>query len=196
MTALFYDTHAATNTPTPAIRSAGNYADILDAFNLHYISSEYYWQIGTPHSTCDWILSLSVIKPQLPELIALVIPLLKEDSIPFRVIRDEATAGFALNGHLGPTYLGKMISIYPATPQNALILGEKQISLTKLFKGPAIRTDRCLGGIVYTSLGAQMTVPFSLPPDIDWPFTEIAAPQIPPRPKLLNFAYYPTSIIL
>jgi len=196
MSTAFYDTLAAPSTSTPAIRSTPNYAAILDAFNLHYKSSEYYWQVGTPHSTRAWTLSLSVIKAQLSELLTFVIPVLTEANIPFRIIRDETVAKFALGGHLGAEYLGKMIIIYPPTAQEALALAKKLISLTKAFKGPAIRTDRCLGGIVYTSLGAQMTVPFSLPPDIDWPFTEIAAPQIPPRPKLLNFAYYPTSIIL
>jgi serine/threonine protein kinase len=190
-----YNTLASTSTPTQAIRFTANYADILDTFNLHYKSSEYYFQVGTPHSTRNWIISLSVIKTQLPELIALVVPLLMEGNIPFGVIRNKVMAGLALDGNLGAEHLGKMICIYPPTPQDALILAKKLIDLTKYFKGPAIRTDRCLGGIVYTSWGAQMTVPFSLPPHIIWPFSEITAPELPRKPKLLNFAYYPTSMI-
>lgn len=196
MEASFYDTPTATSTQTPAIHSTTDYAAILDAFNLNYKPSEYYWQIGTPHSTRDWILSLSVIKSQLLELLDLIIPVMTEGNIPFKVIRDETVAGLSLNGHLGAEYLGKMISIYPPTPQHALTLAKKLISLTKPFKGPAIRTDRCLGRIVYTSWGAHTTIPFSLPPHITWPFTEIVTSQIASKPKLLNFAYYPTSIIL
>ena len=194
MAASFYDTSVATNTPMTA-RPPKSYAAILDDFSLQYKSSEYYWQVGEPHSTREWILHLSVIKSQLLELLQLIIPVLAEKNIPFKIFRDEAMAGFALNGHLGAEYLGKMICIYPPTPQDALTLAKELITLTNPFKGPAIRTDRCLSGIVYASWGAHMTVPFSLPPQIIWPFVEIAAPQPPRKPKLLHFAYYPTSII-
>jgi len=194
MVASFYDTPVATNTHT-AVRPPKNYAAILDDFNLHYKSSEYYWQVGESHSTSEWVLHLSVIKSQLLELLQLIIPVLAEKSTPFKIFRDETVAGFALNGHLGAEYLGKMICIYPSTPQDALTHAKQLIALTKSFKGPTIRTDRCLSGVVYVSWGTHMTVPFTLPANIIWPFAEIAAPHPPRKTKLLNFSYYPTSII-
>jgi serine/threonine protein kinase len=190
-----YDTLAATDTFMYNLQPLVDYAEILGSFNLHYKHIEYYWQVGDPSSSCGWVLHLSVIKDQLSDLLWLVIPVLTDTNTPFRVIRNSATAESALEGHLGAVWLGKMICIYPTTPGNALALAKELISLTKGFKGPEIRTDRRLDGIVYTSLRSHMTIPFSLPPHTLWPFTEITLSQIPTKSKLLDYSYYPTSVI-
>jgi len=172
-----------------------NYAEILDAHQLNYRSSEYYWQVGEPNTACNWVLNLSVIKIQILELFSAIISLLVQKGVPFKIIRDEGLAESALDGHLGAKYLGKIVCISPYSTQDALTLAKELIVLTEHFKGPAIRTDRYLGGIVYTSLESHTSVPFSLPTNTIWPFRQIAEVTAPPAPKLLNNRYYPMSII-
>ena len=172
-----------------------NYCEILDHFQVHYNSLEYYWQVGKPAATCEWILNLTVIKDQLLDLLMIVVPFLLREGVPFKIIRDESIAESSLEGNLDYHFLGKMISVYPPTSQSALMIAKDLIVLTKSFKGPAIRTDHFLGGTVYTSLKTHITAPFSIPPSTIWPFREIVQVYTIPKSTLLNFSYYPTSIL-
>jgi serine/threonine protein kinase len=195
MSAEFNNKSLALGLSQPTLNFVANYAELLDTYNIHYISSEYYWEVGDLKTAGDWILNLSVIKRQLSKLLHVIVPFLIKMNVPFKIIRDESTAQYALDGHLGPAYLGKMVSVYPPNSKAAVTLAKELIILTGNFKGPAVRTDRCLAGIVYTSLKTCSTIPFSIPPNTFWPFNEIVGVVIPPKPKLLNFSYYPTSVI-
>ena len=199
-----------------------DYSLILDTFWLAYRPDGYYWQVGEITGTQGWILHLSVIRAQFKDLLQKVIPLLTEEALGFKIVRDFHTAGLLIEGNLGYHNVGKMISIYPVEQQLTVPLIQKLISLTKAFRGPAIPTDRHLGGVVYTRYGSfnpvmipgeagtlvkciydqsgqlmpdPYYIPFKFPTGLAWPFTEIASPDIPPPAKLLNHAYYPLFII-
>lgn len=199
-----------------------DFSEVLDALGVTYSSSEYYWQVGEIKKVQGWILHLSIIGSQLTELVNFIVPILVSHNVPFKLVKDRYTAGKLISGSFNHNYAGKIICIYPHNDQKALELAKMLIGETKHFKGPSILTDFCLGNIVFTRYGSFMPmivkdskgepvkhiynekgelvpdpyhVPFSMPRAITWPFKSISNPVIPKSWKLLNYKYYPISII-
>lgn len=179
-----------------------DYSGILNSFGVDYTPSSYYWQIGKIEKVQGWIIHLSVIKRKISALLHVVIPELLSAGLSFKIIQDDYAAGCILDGSFGSAQVGKLICIYPEDDHAALAVAQKMISITQSFTGPRIPTDRWLSSIVYTMYGVyepirpdEYTVPFTLPLDIPWPFYAITEPQAPKTSILLNYKYYPISII-
>lgn len=221
-----------TSTMSPDLLTSNNesnekvcnasFDSILLAHGVKFTKTEYYWQIGEMKKTQGWIIHLSAVLTQLSTLIELIIPLLLEQSIVFKIIQNPWIANLMLDGDLGYVNVGKMISIYPTTDEEALKWAKRLIQLTANFRGPRIPTDLHLGSIVYVRYGSfqsilatgpnshpqkciydshgrlipdPCSIPFSFPKDIFWPFSEITSSMLPTRPKLLNNAYYPLQVL-
>lgn len=199
-----------------------DYSEILNQYGLNYIRNEYYYQIGPISKVQGWILHISVIKTQLEDLLSIVIPILLKDGISFKIVLDPYTAEMLLNGGLGYIHLGKLISIYPETDIIACKIAKQLIKLTEHFSGPDIPTDFHLGAVVYTRYGSfkpmfiknelgegikhiydaagnliadPYSIPFHLPVNIEWPFSELRHPSRQKTFGLLNGVYYPLSVI-
>jgi len=199
-----------------------DFSEILQIRGLDFFPSTYYWQVGKITRTQGWILHLSVGNWRILELLETVIPLLMKSNTTFKIVRDELTSSYLLEGGLGYTQIGKIVGIYPDTDEEANNLAQQLIILTKSFQGPAIPTDRHLGGVVYTRYGSfnpvlvnnqknepiphiydhrgqlvadPYSIPFVLPQGVKWPFSDIVEPIPPARNKLLNYAYFPLTTI-
>jgi hypothetical protein len=199
-----------------------DYSELLELYGLEYKPSEYYWRVGEIAKVQGWIIHLSVIKPQLEGLIRLLLPNLISEKLVFKIPKDSTTASFLLGSELGSINLGKLISIYPKSDNEAVDLAKRLINLTKQFRGPAILTDIHLGSIVYTRYGAftpilttdptgqpvkciydfkgklvadSYSIPFLLPQNILWPFFDICSSVVTKQTKLLNYAYYPIEVL-
>lgn len=210
--------------PTPETRSnsISDYATILRSFDIHYKSAGYYYQVGEASSTQGWIIHLSAIASQIKYLLQTVIPFLRNKEIAFKIASSEAVSEDILNGNLGLRQIGKVVSIYPQNALFAVRIAKELISLTQIFKGPAIPTDICLGGIVYTRYGSfnpiikldpngverkyiydedchlmedLHSVPFILPNRVTWPFGELTTYKAPRQISLLNHIYKITDIL-
>lgn len=195
--------------PTVVENNVISFDGILAESGLRYKSIEYYWQIGELDMNMGWILHLSVVKPQIQELIKLILPKLLPYNIPFKIIRNIELANYNLEGMLGVHYLGKIISIYPRNNDQAVQLATELITLTKNFKGPCVPSARLLKGIIYTEFVQNNPTPFSghikrnLVQKSDavdianWPFYNLASTDMAKHqsPKLLNFKYYPIALI-
>lgn len=206
------------NIPNPQFT---NYSEYLDLINIKYKPYEYYWQVGETDKIQGWILHLSIIISQLPELFWNVIPFLVSEQVAFKIIKDRYTAQCLLDGNLGNKSVGKALSIYPNSDSQAILLIQKLMEKTKTFKGPAIPTDILLNGIIYTRYGSfnpiikiingeevkhiyncegelipdPYSIPFSLPQGINWPFSRFATPIVAKPSKLLNHSYYAISVL-
>jgi serine/threonine protein kinase len=204
------------------IGSITDYSQILRTYGLEATPAGVYWQVGKTERTQGWILHLSVVVHQLQALLELVVPEFVARRLPFKIIMGLELAVKLIDGELGYIQLGKMVTIYPENNENAYGLAKDLIKLTSGFRGPAIPTDRCLGGVVYTRYGSfkpikvnigasepikciynisgelvadPYTIPFSLPKGIIWPFDDLATPELPGKPKLLNAKYFPLSVL-
>lgn len=179
------------------------YESILIAHGAKYTRREHYWLVGEINKSQGWIIHLSAVLSQLPALMEQVVPLLLHNVTTFEIIQTPRVANLMLDGHLGYVNVGKMVSIYPSTDEDALQWAKKLIYLTEGFRGPQVPTDRHLGSIVYVKYGAfqpgpipdPASIPFVLPQGISWPFSVITSPVTPGRPKLLNYAYYSLQVL-
>jgi len=213
-----------TNVPyvQQSVEDIEDYSKVLEKFLIHYGTSGYYLQVGKITKVQGWILHISVVRWQIPELLDVLLPFIISTQTPFKVIKDKNTARQLLDGNLGLHQVGKVVSIYPETDDFAASLAKELIALTKPFKGPVIRTDVHLGTNVYTRYGSfnpiihadqrgqstnfiynntgelvpdTYSMPFTLPVGIDWPFSTFASSQALPKKKILNGTYKPITIL-
>jgi serine/threonine protein kinase len=173
--------------------------DILIHFGQSWEEVGIYLQVGGLTPTIGWVLHISCIRLQFTPLLMAILPDLIEMKIPFQIAKDKATVKHILDGSYGRTALGKVICVYPANDEEALILAKKLISLTSEYRCPPVATDCLLGGTVYTMYGSPITtqfnIPFKPPIGVNWPFKEIlASPETPIR-QLWNLKYRPLHVI-
>jgi len=175
-----------------------NYDDILKDYNLPYKSTEFYWQVGDITIEQGWILHISVIRPQFSALLHLLLPIFLSNKVAFKIVRDRQIADYMLEGALGTDYQCKLLVIYPNNDSHALCLAKEIIALTAGFKGPSVPTDRFIDRIVYAqfiNLSPQKKKETNGQNITDWPFKELQKVNISRPQKLLNFKYYPVSVI-
>lgn len=204
------------------ITTTMDYSENLRSYGIEYRPANPYWQVGNIEKIQGWILHISVVLPQLPAMLELIIPRLATMQVAFKIVMTEEMAKLMLEGSLGYIQLGKLISIYPTNDAMANTIAQEIIKLTDGFLSPAIPTDRHLGSVVYTRYGSfnpvlldrgtgaltrciynsagqlmadPYDIPFALPDGISWPFEKIASPHVPPRPKLMNMRYYLLRVI-
>jgi len=182
----------------------------------------YHLQVGEITKVQGWILHISVVRWQITELLEAILLTLTSTRVAFKIVKDRATARIILDGSLGHSQVGKVISVYPESNDVALFLAKKLIELTRPFKGPLVLTDIHLGGNVYTRYGSfqpiilsnadgreekfiydhegqlipdTYPIPFILPKGIQWPFEQIATPVTMPEKKILHRIYKPISTL-
>lgn len=199
-----------------------DYSEILHSAGLDYKISDYYLQVGEIVPVQGWILHISVVLPQLPALLNLVLPLLLQAKTPFKIPKSRQTANLLVSGMLGQTNLGKLITIYPDNESVGLSLAKRLITLTADFKGPEIPTDFHLGAILYTRYGAfkpiiqkgndggmynciydkngqlvpdNYYIPFMLQDGVSWPFDPIKSYSVPLQKKLLHNCIKPLAVL-
>ncbi|GGB23751.1 lanthionine synthetase LanC family protein [Puia dinghuensis] len=196
--------------------------EMLNRNGLSYKDKGLYFQVGEITGTQGWVLHVSVIRLQFTSLINNILPLLISMKIPFQIPRTKDTVRSLLDGTLGHFQVGKILCIYIESEPTTLTIAKKLVELTRNFRGPAVPTDSFLGGTVYTryegfnpitkighngheqqyiydSTGNlildRMTIPFSMPPGVIWPFAEIAEVKLPVRKKLWNLKYKPLTVL-
>lgn len=217
-----HDTSIAPVTDLSEYRRENNqlsnkYSSFLSPYEDQSILLEGYFYFGAIDKQQGWIIHLSVVKSQIISLFDLLIPYLLKRNMAFKIPATMEIANSILDGKLGYTILGKIITIYPEDETIAVQIIRDIIPSTEMFSGPPIPTDRQLHNIIYTRYGSfnqilqpiggvpskyiydengalipdPYSVPFKCPHYLNWPFIEFANPQPLPEPRLLNFTYYP-----
>jgi tRNA A-37 threonylcarbamoyl transferase component Bud32 len=198
------------------------YSAILEQYGVDYQKADFYWQFGKPRKIQGWILHISVIAPQLSELLTEILPILLSAGVPFKIPKDRTTARTILDGNLGPEQIGKVITIYPDSDQDAIALTRQLLEKTKTYRGPIVPTDIHLGYNIYTRYGGfnpitklsesgikkkyiynsngqliedQYMIPFEFPVGINWPFQEFTSYLIIPPKRNLKNIYRPLQIL-
>ena len=193
-----------------------DYAQILDMYNLKYNKVGYYYQVDETEKVQGWILHLSSVWTETPDLLNTILPLLISYKVPFKVAQNKAKTVMLCTGNLGYNQLGKVFCIYPENDEVAFILVKELLTITKEFRGCTIPTDFHLGGIVYTRYGSfspklfvnqsghveryihdlngqlikdEYSIPFRFPKGITWPFGKISTSVEQVPITLFNNAY-------
>jgi len=192
------------NKATLSILKPEDHSIVLKKYHISYETDGYYLRVGHPGQLKGWILHLSVLAAETVDLFNAVLPLLLYERAAFKVAATKEVAKAILNGQLGYTQLGKVMSIYSIDDAQAISLANSLILLTKSFRGPKILTDRHLGGIVYTRYGAfdnlnpaesPYCIPFTPPNGVAWPFSAIASATGPKPDTILRDRYRPMEIL-
>jgi serine/threonine protein kinase len=138
-------------TMTELTKETEEFPGMLKALGLTFEYSYPYLQVGEIMAFPGWILHLSVIRTEIKEVLEIVLPLLVKPQIPFKIPIDLGTAGNLLDGCFGQWLIGKLITIYPKTLQQASELANRLVTLSSVFRGPEIPDCIHLGGRVYAS---------------------------------------------
>jgi hypothetical protein len=140
------------------------YADLLKQRGMRYTDSGPWLTVGKADPRNKWVLFLPVKVLQTFELLQTVLPVLIEKKIPCRIIRNQAEH-FKLNGgNYGHGEIGKAITLFPATDQQAKEIVSILLPLTDTFKGVAIANSIRLGKIIYTAREVPSnSCPFTIP---------------------------------
>lgn len=154
-----------------------------------------YLQVGRPSTAQPWILHLSVVLPQLEELLEVVVPLLVQQRCMFMIPQNPHVASSIIDGNYSHQSYARVVSIRVAAEAHLEPLACELRRLTSSFIGPSIHSAYPLGGIVYLSfepiirdqthqqaqeiIGTVLPVikyDLRLPNGIHWPFTSIPEP--------------------
>jgi serine/threonine protein kinase len=197
------------STENSRFEKTTNYSEILDWQRLHYSSDGYYLEAGEILINKIWVLHISVVKWQLADLLLELVPFLASENVPFKIASNEDIARQILDGTFSYRHLGKLVCIFPENNFRAITLTERLIILTQKFKGPAIPTDKHLGGCVYTNyenhepivydelkaFKVDHSFKFKLPKGVSWPFRHITRPRITRPKRLLQGKYLQVIVI-
>src|SRR5260221_1237187 len=204
------------------VKQYGNYRALLRHFALDPVRVDFHWQVGRIRRLQGWLLHISIIRSQIIDVSQVIIPLLINYDVAFRIVQDYESAVDLLDGNLGREFVGKVFTIYPDSDDQALNLANELVSLTAPFRGPAVLTDIHLGGCVYTRYGGfnpvmrsdasgniqkfiydehqnevldAKPIPFKMLQNVSWPFCSLAKPEVPSEKKILHNIYYPLSLL-
>jgi Lanthionine synthetase C-like protein/Protein kinase domain len=109
--------------------------------------------VGSTERKQGWKLHVSTIAVQAGRLIETLAPWLREHEVRFKTARDEPTLFMLNEGVLGPTQIGKFMTIYPPSDESARGMAEHLVRATTDFDGPVVMTDLRLGRVVYARFG-------------------------------------------
>jgi hypothetical protein len=198
--------------------SQEDYSLLLDSYGLFYQTIPPYLLVGEITRKQGWILHVSIIYSQSHIAIRHLISLLIARKVPFKIPIIDTVTGDLLNARLGYKRLGKIITVYPESDQQAIDLAAELVTATSRYQGPAVPTDVYLGGTVYTRYGSfhsatggqkenyyysikgqlvtdDQQVPFQLPKGVPWPFDGIKK-YIPEKKRSFLHGKYVPLIIL
>lgn len=177
-----------------------DYGRILSDHGLPFRKVDFYYQVGEIEGVQGWLLHVSVVKWQVAQLLKEILQLLIHEKVTFKIVQHQEIARAILYGEGGVERIGKIITIYPSSEEQAVFLAKELITLTNKFKGPRILTDAHLGGTIYCRYGAfnpvlvynengqiqkcihdgkgnlvidQYKIPFDRPTNVTWPFSQI-----------------------
>jgi serine/threonine protein kinase len=133
----------------------GEYQDALVRMGFSTIQRSVWAHVGRADAEFGWKLHLSGTQATAIRVLDTIVPILRRHDVPFKVARDPEMLGMLNEGALGPTQVGKFVTIYPQQGAAAInALARELIEATRAFHGPKVQTDLHLGSIVYARYGS------------------------------------------
>jgi len=130
------------------------YLKIIKTYGFAPSESDIWISVGQTPKVQGWKIHLSIVPVSSFKLLSKVLPLIKKQNLPFKVIKNAHNLELLNSGTMGLSQCGKFITIYPDSDNKAVNLVKKLLIVTRGFYGPAIPSDLHLGGIVYARYGA------------------------------------------
>lgn len=183
---LHIATTAVDAEPQKQVPMDEGYAPLLTGAGIGYSEEEVFLAVRPEAEKYDWCLCLSVIRTQIPDFLQVVLPLLREYGVPFRLAKDRTMALQLLNGKRGADLLNRILIIYPTDRAMANTVARSLVDATGEFIGPDIPSSFLLGGVVFTQ--PVRAVPAGAGMD-SWPFDWVAQHPVPVTPATFGGKY-------
>ncbi|WPU99081.1 lanthionine synthetase LanC family protein [Mucilaginibacter sp. cycad4] len=186
-------------TVYPDLPELKEYSRCLEIRHINY-------EVKTPHllirKVCvtqgQWRIHVSVIKQDMPEFLAVILDYLIASNCAFSIPQSDYHHNMILDGSMGIDEIGKIVTVWPKDPVQALTIAQYLIQNTSKFNGPTIPTAIHLLNCVYTSFDEQWVgnpVKRSYGQKNDWPFKEIIAFKALKNSKWISKRYFKFSIL-
>jgi serine/threonine protein kinase len=133
--------------------SADSYADIVRAHGLPVELRGRWAGVRQSERSQGWKLHISSVPHQADRLLSIIVPILGARRVPFKVARSEEILALLNEGSLGPTQIGKFVTVYPRSDAQSRSLADELTAVTQDFDGPEVTTDLRLGRVVYARYG-------------------------------------------
>ena len=158
--------------------------------------------VGKPTRVAGWKLHVSATATGVERLFEQVLPCLVDHRAHFKMAADRDAIVKLSDGLFGESQIGKVITVYPRSDAEAVLLARELIVHTRGIAGPVVATDLHLGEAVYARYGSVRPrivrdrfgkatelipdgsgnwipdlrpVPFKCPPGIASPFSAVVA---------------------
>ncbi|SEO09374.1 Serine/threonine protein kinase [Mucilaginibacter gossypiicola] len=130
---------------------SGDYGQYLNAGKFNSAVNYPYLSVGADKPFEGWALHISLVVPLTSKFLGVLLPLLKQFSVPFDIPADRQAHQNLLTGKHGPSTYGKVINLYPKNEIEARQLAVQITGLAVDFAGPDIPGSFKLGNCVFTS---------------------------------------------
>ena len=204
---------------------ADEFATRLRALGVTPRREDLWLAVGKPSRPAGWKLHVSATVTGVDPLFARVLPCLARHGAQFKIAAERKAIVQLNAGNLGETQIGKVLTIYPRSDNEAVALAHELIERTRGIVGPRVATDLHLGEAVYARYGSicprilhdrfgeptelipdgsgnwipdLRPVPFSCPQGIAIPFPTVAPQEARARAdarRLLAGRYFVTDVL-
>jgi serine/threonine protein kinase len=134
-------------------RGSPNYSEELARHGLVSTLQGPWASVGQTTRVQGWKIHLSSIPIEATALLSAVAPFFSRHGTAFKAARDETVLSRLNEGDMGPTQVGKFLTVYPASDEEAKLLADNLIDITREFHGPVIPSDMRIGAITYARYG-------------------------------------------
>ncbi|HEY5182258.1 MAG TPA: lanthionine synthetase LanC family protein [Dermatophilaceae bacterium] len=120
---------------------------------------------GAAIPTQGWKLHISATLPDALPVLARALPVLRAENVTAKVAGSLAMLAELNEGWLGPSQIGKLLTVYPVDDHEAVALADLLDGATTGLRGPSVPSDRPLrpGSLVHYRYGAFVDRPMRTP---------------------------------
>ncbi len=130
------------------------FSSILAEHGLEWTVDGVWLRIESASGEQGWKLHLSSVPLDADELLRRALPILRERRAAFKVLRSSELLAAQVCGEVGETQVGKFITVYPRSNDEALALARALVPATDGLRGPVVPTDIQLGDVVFARYGS------------------------------------------
>lgn len=156
-----------------------SYSSLLKENGVEYVEDEAWLYHGKGPFKKNWTIYISMRTDQAITLLKVVIPFLSRNKLPFRLVKDELQSLNLNSGILGFTAVGKFLSIYTKSENQAIEIVNALNPIMQGYIGPAVpdalRIGKNIYGLYAAIIGSRdnkngSAANFVIPPKSSIPF--------------------------
>jgi tRNA A-37 threonylcarbamoyl transferase component Bud32 len=142
-----------------------DYGNLLTEAGLKFTTNDFFHIVGEAPANPVWRLHLTMVLPDVVNVLVKVLPMLKKYSVTFNVAKNPEIADSILRGAYGIVDFAKVLTVYPLSDKQAVNIAKELVALTSFAEGLEIPTAVPLSKLVYAEyIGSETWKPAM------WPF--------------------------